>query len=220
MRHAMKLTPTTILSHKKPLKLPKLTVLSLPKLLSQKKLSPSTTIFTHKKPLKLPKMTLFHKWLKPPSELDEDDMELANLLSSPNEQSKENQPPGDHDTPGRGNLRVLACVVVEVTPRIQYRLACKAGVLDHVLCHQDFLYEPNKTPIFYGLQEALLNWRAMRKISVRAGSGAIAPSGGQGHIHCSCSGACDSKRCTYFRAGQKCNSRCHPKNSKCCNKCS
>ncbi len=43
-----------------------------------------------------------------PSELDEDDMELANLLSSPNEQSKENQPPGDHDTPGRGNLWVLA----------------------------------------------------------------------------------------------------------------
>jgi len=43
-----------------------------------------------------------------PSELDEDDMELANLLSSPNEQSKENQPPGDHDTPGHGNLRMLA----------------------------------------------------------------------------------------------------------------
>jgi hypothetical protein len=39
-----------------------------------------------------------------PSELDEDDMELANFLSSPNEQSNENQPPGDHDTPGRGNL--------------------------------------------------------------------------------------------------------------------
>jgi hypothetical protein len=31
-------------------------------------------------------------------------MELANLLSSPNKQSKENHPPGDHDTPGRGNL--------------------------------------------------------------------------------------------------------------------
>jgi hypothetical protein len=115
--------------------------------------------------------------------------------------------------------RRLPCVVVEVTPRIQYRLACKAGVLDRVLCRQDFLYEPNKTPVFYGLQDALQNWTVMKKVSVRAGSGAIAPSGGQGHLHCGCSGKCDSKRCGCLRAGQRCNSRCHPTNSKCCNKC-
>ena len=183
-----------------------------------------------------------------------------------NQSEKENIPPRNYDTPGRGHLRTLAsttqhqqakrmqkrvredtiqdvpvggiclvpidkvdrskvdprrlpCVVVEVTPRIQYRLACKAGVLDRVLCRQDFLYEPNKTPVFYGLQDALQNWTVMKKVSVRAGSGAIAPSGGQGHLHCGCSGKCDSKRCGCLRAGQRCNSRCHPTNSKCCNKC-
>jgi hypothetical protein len=114
----------------------------------------------------------------------------------------------------------LPCVVVEVTPRGQYRLACTEGVLNKVLCRQDFLHEPLKTPIFYGLQAALQNWKTMRKVSVRTGSGAIAPSGGQGHVHCNCSGNCSTKRCGSVTAGQKCNSRCHPSNSnKCCNKC-
>jgi hypothetical protein len=44
--------------------------------------------------------------------------------------------------------RRLPCVVVEVTPRIQYRLPYKAGVLDHLLCPKNFLYEQKKTPIF------------------------------------------------------------------------
>jgi hypothetical protein len=113
----------------------------------------------------------------------------------------------------------LPCVVVEITAREQYRLACKAGVLDKVLQRQDFLHESNKTPVFYGLNEALQNWRTMKKISIRTGSGTIAPSGGQGHLHCNCSGKCDTKRCGCLRGGQKCNSRCHPANSKCCNKC-
>jgi predicted RNA-binding protein with TRAM domain len=169
------------------------------------------------------------------------EVDVSHLLSYPSEANKENSSPTEHDTPGRGHLRLLAsasqelqaarmqkrfwedtiqdvpiggvclvfidkvdrskidprclpCVVVEVTPRIQYRLACKAGILDHVLCRQDFLYEPQKTPIFYGLQDALQNLRAMNKVSFRAGSAAVAPSGGQGHVHCSCSGACNSKR--------------------------
>jgi hypothetical protein len=113
----------------------------------------------------------------------------------------------------------LPCVVVEVTPREQYRLACKAGVLDKVLQRQDFLHEANKTPVFYGLNAVLQNWRTMKKVSIRTGSGVIAPSGGQGHLHCNCSGKCDTKRCGCLRGGQKCNSRCHPTNSKCCNKC-
>ena len=113
----------------------------------------------------------------------------------------------------------LPCVVVEITAREQYRLACKAGVLDKVLQRQGFLHESNKTPVFYGLNEALQNWRTMKKISIRTGSGTNAPSGGQGHLHCNCSGKCDTKRCGCLRGGQKCNSRCHPTNSKCCNKC-
>ena len=113
----------------------------------------------------------------------------------------------------------LPCIVVEVTPKQQYRLACKAGVLDMVLNRGDFAYEPNKTPVFYQLQDALQNWRTMKKVSIRTGSGHIAPSGGQGHYHCSCNGICDSKRCACVKGGHKCNSRCHPKNTRCRNKC-
>jgi hypothetical protein len=113
----------------------------------------------------------------------------------------------------------LPTIVVEVTPRSQYCLACKIGVLDRVLCRRDFLYKPNKTPVFYGLQDALVNWRTMGKVSIRTGSGAIAPSGGQGHSHCNCSGKCDMNHCGCRKGGQRCNSRCHPTNSKCGNKC-
>ncbi len=28
-------------------------------------------------------------------------------------------------------------------------------------------YEPNKTPVFYQLQDALQNWRTMKKVSIR-----------------------------------------------------
>jgi hypothetical protein len=110
----------------------------------------------------------------------------------------------------------LPTIVVEVTLCSQYHLACKVGVLDRVLCHGDFLYEPNKRPVFYGLQDALVNWRTMGKVSIRAGSGAL---GGQGHLHCNCSGKCDTNCCGCLKGGQRCNSRCHPTNSKCGNKC-
>jgi hypothetical protein len=43
--------------------------------------------------------------------------------------------------------------------------------LDKVLCWQDFIFNPNKTAIFYGLQEALQSWRTMRKASIRTGFG-------------------------------------------------
>ncbi len=115
--------------------------------------------------------------------------------------------------------KCLPCVAVEITPCQQYRLACRAGVLDKVLSQQAFLYESTKTPIFYGLQNALQNWRGMKKVSNRTGSGMIAPSGGQGHLHCNCSGPCDTKRCSCLRGEHRCNSRCHPMNSKCANKC-
>jgi hypothetical protein len=62
--------------------------------------------------------------------------------------------------------KCLPCVVVEVTPRQQYRLACKAGVLDTVLNRGDFGYEPNKTTVFYQLQDALQDWQTMKKVSI------------------------------------------------------
>ena len=114
--------------------------------------------------------------------------------------------------------RRLTCVVVELTEQGQYRLVCKGGVLETVYLHQDLHYEENKTPAFYGLEEALEKWRSMDKVSIRAGSNKVSVVGGQGHLHCNCGGNCDSNRCACRKAGVLCNSRCHPRNSKRVNK--
>jgi hypothetical protein len=111
--------------------------------------------------------------------------------------------PIDRVDPSKIDPKCLPCIVVEVTPKQQYRLTCIAGVLDMVLNRGDFAYEPNKTPVFYQLQNALQNWQTMKKVSIQTGSGHIAPSGGQrqGHYHCSCNGICHSKRCACVKGG-------------------
>jgi hypothetical protein len=40
--------------------------------------------------------------------------------------------------------KCLPAIVVEVTPRSQYRLACKVGILDRVLCHGDYVVRPTR----------------------------------------------------------------------------
>jgi hypothetical protein len=67
-----------------------------------------------------------------------------------------------------GNKR-LACVVIEVTERGQYRIACKGGVLENVYLRQDLHYEEHKLPASYDLEEALQQWRSMDKVSIRNG---------------------------------------------------
>jgi hypothetical protein len=115
----------------------------------------------------------------------------ANVIMMESDAQKENVPPINHDTPGHGMMQSrmkkidpkhLPTVVVEITPRSQYCLACKIGVLIRLLCHGDFLHEPNKTDV-------LLNWRTMNKVGIRTGSAAVAPSGGHGYLQCNCSGS-------------------------------
>jgi hypothetical protein len=88
----------------------------------------------------------------------------------------------------------LACVVVEIMEQGQYHLACKGGVLENVNLHQYLRYEENKTPAFYELEEAIEKWRSMDKVSTRAGSNKVSMAGGQGHLHCNCSGICNNNR--------------------------
>lgn len=58
----------------------------------------------------------------------------------------------------------LAHIAVEVTELGQYCLACKGGMLENVLLHQD-IHEENKTPALHGLEEGLQNWRSMNKVA-------------------------------------------------------
>jgi len=87
--------------------------------------------------------------------------------------------------------RLLFVIIEKVHDK--YRLACWTGVLANCLACQDFIHEPSKTPIFYQLDEALANWKLFRVINIRTGSTANSMVCGQGHVHCNCSGECNSK---------------------------
>jgi hypothetical protein len=66
--------------------------------------------------------------------------------------------------------------------------------LANFLAHQDFIHEPNKTPVFYELDETLAKWKFFRVLSIWTGSTAKSMDGEQGHVYCNCSGECNSKQ--------------------------
>ncbi len=70
-----------------------------------------------------------------------------------------------------------------------------------------------------GLQEAYLGRATMKVISELEASRNESLVGGQGKgdVTCNCKSACDSNRCSGFRAGRVCTSACHRNNTKCKN---
>jgi hypothetical protein len=70
-----------------------------------------------------------------------------------------------------------------------------------------------------GLQEAYLEWGLMKVISEGEASRNESLVGGQGKgdVTCNCKSACNSNRCSYFRAGGICTSASHRNNTKCKN---
>ncbi len=67
------------------------------------------------------------------------------------------------------------------------------------------------------LQEAYLGWATMKVISEREATRNESLVGGQskGDVTCNCNSACDSNRCSCFRAGRICTSACNRNNAKC-----
>ena len=68
-----------------------------------------------------------------------------------------------------------------------------------------------------GLQETLGSWAGLHSITFREAARGASTVGGQGVTKCNCNGKCDSNRCSCYKAGRVCNSRCHWGNSKCKN---
>lgn len=102
---------------------------------------------------------------------------------------------------------------------VKYRLACAAGVLKSLRVRSAVMpARSGMTPRMMGLEEALTNWQNMPEVGDRACARALSAVGGQGLLHCACTGKCDNARCTCFRAGRECNSRCHKSNPNCENK--
>ncbi len=67
-----------------------------------------------------------------------------------------------------------------------------------------------------GLQEAYLGWAMMKVIFEQEASRneSLVGSQGKGDVTCNCKMACNSNRCSCFRAGRICTSACHRNNTK------
>lgn len=116
----------------------------------------------------------------------------------------------------------ITAVVVEIVrssekapPR--YRVAVKNGVLSTMQPRHGMTLVKTATPELMGLQETLGSWAGLPSITFREAARGASTVGGQGVTKCNCNGKCDSNRCSCYKAGRVCNSRCHRGNSKCKN---
>ena len=99
----------------------------------------------------------------------------------------------------------------------EYRLACKAGPLKSLYCRSAFTPVTGMTPEVLGLTTALEMWQGIPVVGIRAAMKTISAVGGQGLLHCTCKGACNSHNCKCFKNNRKCNSRCHKSSTQCTN---
>lgn len=114
-------------------------------------------------------------------------------------------------------VEVVWCGEQNRVESVKYRLACQAGVLK-ALRHRSYVHPlPGVTPSLMGLEEALHSWRTMPLVGDRACARVLSAVGGQGLLHCACTGHCMSGKCSCYKAGRECNSRCHKSNARCKN---
>jgi hypothetical protein len=100
--------------------------------------------------------------------------------------------------------------------RMLVRIVVKSGLLKqwysyHKLTH---VVGMGNNIELLGLQEAYLGWGLMKVISEREASRneSLVGSQSKGDVTCNCKSACNSNRCSCFRAGRICTSAC-PRNS-------
>ena len=121
--------------------------------------------------------------------------------------------------------KTLTLIVVDIVQKkdntcAMYHLACKAGVLD-TLYHPSYMTSVAANSTLLGLDTVLDEWTGLPRIKERKAAASVSMVGGQGkHLGCGCkSGTCRTGRCACFKAGLKCNSKCHGGiNKNCINK--
>lgn len=114
-------------------------------------------------------------------------------------------------------VEVVWCGERQRAESVKYRLACRAGVLKS-LRHRSYVHPlVGVTPRLVGLQDALTTWKTMPEVGDRSCARFLSSVGGQGLLHCACTGNCLSGKCSCYKAGRECNSRCHKSSAKCRN---
>lgn len=110
---------------------------------------------------------------------------------------------------GKGDLRNILGVVLEITDDGYYRVGTKSGRLDRLYARSQFsvckedLIAANDVPDCNSTLRSVANAQSNGK--------------GQGMYKCNCTGKCETKKCRCKKFNRLCNSRCHKSNS-CCNK--
>ena len=114
-------------------------------------------------------------------------------------------------------------VVLDVTAKQNYTVGNQAGIYKEKVSRVHLTPLSHATPAIAGLEELLADYQdesrraSIPTLGIRKIAAATSAAGGQGMVKCHCRGACDTKRCSCFKAGRQCNSRCHPKNRCCTN---
>ena len=126
------------------------------------------------------------------------------------------------DVPNKVDGRNMTCVVVTKVKgkgyleAPKYRLACTAGTFDR-LYHRSYLeVMKNATPDSMGLGDALKRWMYLPLIKEREGQRSTSIVAKHGKVpesdaraSCNCKGDCATNRCSCFKHGLQCNSKCH-----------
>lgn len=111
---------------------------------------------------------------------------------------------------GRLDCRNIPGVVVAVTDRETYRVGTKHGTVSNSYSRSE-LVKGDCAIVTVG--EVNTDVKSLRQLA-----SLHSDHGGQGFSKCICGSTCASKRCTCKKSGVKCNSHCHPRNTKCINK--
>ncbi len=113
----------------------------------------------------------------------------------------------------------LTGVIVKIdNNRMLARVVVKSGLLKQWYSYHKLtrvMGKGNNIELL-GLQEAYLGWGLMKVISEQEVSRneSLVGSQGKGDVTCNCKSACNSNRCSCFRAGRICTSACHHNNAK------
>ena len=100
----------------------------------------------------------------------------------------------------------------------RYKVAARTGVLKETVGRTDLSEIKQGNLKLLHLEDALANWKSMKEVSARTLATSESNTGvGQGYAKCYCTGKCDTGKCSCFKAGRTCNSRCHNSNQCCAN---
>ena len=114
------------------------------------------------------------------------------------------------------NITAIVVEHVHTEELLQYRVAALARVLKGVYSRHQL--KPLTTPPdLLGLDLVMTGWPRMPLVGERACMRVVSAVGGQGMVHCTCTGKCLTNRCACRKAKRLCNSRCHRRSVSCRN---